>query len=444
MLMSISVFSVYADTNETTENRDSDSDGDGLPDEVEAVSTNTGVNSSTNAEVSSRLVGEVSNQRGAQVRVMQLMRNVEANIEGAEVILEKLRYPPCNCTQYDRMSQIVDSLDVVVIELEEFNYSNPSNEMARDFVSYKQDAVELTSEFRTLAREVLSEEEREEIREELQEIREQKREEFKEQIDERKREFQVDQFRELVVRLDIEGDEYGFVEDLESGNISIQEARQGLAQVIRDRNQEERQEALQRVREIATREGIEARERAQEIQEVVQKRAQTRNERLEKRLVERQDRVRERIENRNVASASTSEVRDNNEQSQQRLEEVRNERLERLNNRIDRARDRVINSGNDRPQVCTREYAPVCARPSFEGCPEGRACQPPRMRTYPNECVAKSRGAQIQYEGKCENSELEMDEDYNSVRSNRGEISDEDNNTSTRVEIESNAEVSSE
>ena len=44
----------------------------------------------------------------------------------------------------------------------------------------------------------------------------------------------------------------------------------------------------------------------------------------------------------------------------------------------------------DRPQVCTREYAPVCA--------VGRGGGP---RTFSNACVARSEGYRVIYPGQC-------------------------------------------
>lgn len=43
----------------------------------------------------------------------------------------------------------------------------------------------------------------------------------------------------------------------------------------------------------------------------------------------------------------------------------------------------------DRPQFCTQQYEPVCAR-------DGQ-----RIRTFGNACSARAEGAQIIYEGSC-------------------------------------------
>ena len=43
----------------------------------------------------------------------------------------------------------------------------------------------------------------------------------------------------------------------------------------------------------------------------------------------------------------------------------------------------------DRPQICTREYAPVCARAGS------------RQRTFSNACMARAAGFRVQHPGQC-------------------------------------------
>lgn len=60
-----------------------------------------------------------------------------------------------------------------------------------------------------------------------------------------------------------------------------------------------------------------------------------------------------------------------------------------------------------RPGACTKEYAPVCGRPSgcANSCPEGAycamLCQIPEPRTYGNSCLLKNEGAELLYKGVC-------------------------------------------
>lgn len=56
---------------------------------------------------------------------------------------------------------------------------------------------------------------------------------------------------------------------------------------------------------------------------------------------------------------------------------------------VDEGPDRPRPPRPDRPQICTQQYAPVCAR-------DGR-----RERTFPNACTARASGARILHPGQC-------------------------------------------
>ena len=408
--------------------------------------------------VSSRVVADVQTQRGAEVRVMQLMRNVEANIQGAELILRVAQ--SCECPEYERMTEIVNLLDVIAVDLEEFDFSRSSREMAQEFVELRSDTVELTTQFRELARQVISsEEEREELRDLTREVRESQREEFKERIEQRVREHQIEQFRELVVRLDIQADE--LVQLVVAGEVSIPDARQRLAQLLRERNQEEREQAVQRVREAQTRENVEVRERVREIQEIVQEQAQIRDERLEERLIDRVQRVEQRVSDRaspqlfeqvcqsagggrsdrasaalfqQVCSGFVGDDSDevSEEEQDRRLQNLRNERLNVLNNRIERVQDRM-QGREETPQACTREYMPVCAQPPMPECPEGRSCAQvmPELETFSNACLARVAGAEVRYRGVCRDEEDRVE---SSTGGGAGKVSVADISISSRTE----------
>lgn len=87
--------------------------------------------------------------------------------------------------------------------------------------------------------------------------------------------------------------------------------------------------------------------------------------------------------------------------------------LTRVSTAADAVREvigREIITVGDAATVCTKEYAPVCARPSGceNTCTAGQyclmMCKMPEPRTYSNRCMAQSAGATLLYEGACQSS----------------------------------------
>lgn len=350
MLMSLFIVSVYADEVDVNVINEPPVVDDNAATTTSVEGGGGGKVSIPEIEISSRVVADVESQSGAQVRVMQLIRNIETNINGAELILQRLEASNNQSNNetslnesYDRLSEIVISLDVIVAELEDFNYSQLPEDMAQEFVMYKSDATALTTEFRELVSNSFTEEEKSQIRSELNEIKKNQREEFKERIDENKRVFHAQKIEELLTRLNIEitGDEYGFISQLEAGNISIGEARQQATELIREENQNRREEIRQQIREDRSKKNIEVQQRVENIKESVGgDYIDERDERLEAKLIQRIDRIKERINQREENAVCPNGVCRN----QEKLEQVKNKRLNALDKRIDKIQNNLVDS----------------------------------------------------------------------------------------------------
>jgi hypothetical protein len=73
-----------------------------------------------------------------------------------------------------------------------------------------------------------------------------------------------------------------------------------------------------------------------------------------------------------------------------------------------------------KPKACTKEYAPVCARPPMPHCPEWRSCIQvmPQPRTYSNKCEAEVANAKISHEWECVSTIRTMDDIINENKEN--------------------------
>ena len=380
-------------------------------DEVNTVNTPPVVTTSTQIEsdintyaVSQRDVEDITINNGAKVRVFQLQRSVYTNIVGAENIISNLRELYIKDIDYDKLYSIVNSLEAILIDLEEFDYDRPHQEMARDFLIHKSDAVALTSKFREYVSSFITNEQREKLRQIYNNSREEVREEYSKRIKEEVKNQNIVHLRNLLNRYNLNTE--FIIEQLENGEITIEQVRERLSMLSSNVTSQQRIEISQRALENRNRQNIEVRERVQEFQEELKEESQIRSERINKRVEKRAQVIESRIVDRStptiIKNLSSEENQQKIAEERRRIEAVRNERLERLNERGEVKDDNLI--------ACTREYAPVCAQPPMPKCSTDLGCPQvmPDLKTYGNSCMARAAGAEIISRGECENQEDEI------------------------------------
>lgn len=244
---------------------------------------------------SQRDVRDVSSINGAKIRLMQLQRSVTVNIRSAEEIIEFLRNEGTTL-DYDKLYEIVDSLELILMDLENFDYTLPSNEMAENFVLLKGEAVRLTSEFRTYLNEELTEEQKENLREIYQVNRNIINEEFKEKIQENIKEQNIAHLRKLL-------EEYGLdtqriITQLENEDITQDQVKDRLKQIAEIEPQQSREEILRRIKEEKTREEVAIREQNDRLRVEIQEKLEQRREEIKNRLISQREVLVERLEER--------------------------------------------------------------------------------------------------------------------------------------------------
>lgn len=298
------------------------------------VTTSIEVESETNQNsISQRDVTDITVNNGAKVRVSQLQRSIKTNINGAENIILNLRETENQNIDFDKLYQIVNSLEVILIDLEEFDYNRPAQEMAREFSLHRSDAVSLTTEFRRYIHSITTPEQRDELRETYNQVREEVRNEFSQKLREEVKNQNLAHLRNLLNNYNLNTE--NIISQIENGEITIEQVRERLSLLASSISSEQRAEISQRASEDKTRQNIQARERVQEIQENLREQAEIRNERLQERLEDRAEIIAKRVSDR----ASPALIQNVNrqlgqqelEEAQRRIEALRNERLDGLN-----------------------------------------------------------------------------------------------------------------
>lgn len=137
----------------------------------------------------------LADQTGAQVRLLQLEKMVEVQIENAQDLVLELETDVVVVDE--RLTEIIEEFESILISIEEFNLNSSTNEVASEYVALKAEAIDLSQEFKNLMTGKFTETKTEEIRERHQENIQVKNEEKNEKLEELKNKYdakKVEQF----------------------------------------------------------------------------------------------------------------------------------------------------------------------------------------------------------------------------------------------------------
>jgi hypothetical protein len=163
---------------------------------------------------------------GSQVRLMQLENGVQWAADFGKHVIDVINDSDYNVSSdaFSRMGDIVSELKDIKTSLDDEISKNDTNSSVEFFVSTKGIIINLTQEFRTIAREQLMQEQRKNI---VQSFREDLRSDIKKLKEELKSKImEFNRGRALNMFLSLKINETAFLERYQCGNITFAEFRQ--------------------------------------------------------------------------------------------------------------------------------------------------------------------------------------------------------------------------
>src|SRR3989344_110543 len=292
------------ETNSTDETSDVPDDNE-TEDETENSDDSEEVDIETEHEVE-----EMDIPPGAQLRILQLQRQLLIHILRANVVIDSLKEIGKNTSE---LENIVAELEI--LKEESKIIADNREEAVQKFVDIKKEARDLIKEFREAVRELTTESERSEIRVKFSSIREDEELiSLNEQIREAIKELHKKRVENVLDSLNVEDEE--LLAKIQSGEIPVEELREKL----REHYSTLPEETKIRVRDNLMKARIEMRtDRIRVITESVD----GRRERLEVRFDERADKL------------------------ERSGHPIASERLRRVSERVDSRRTSGSNSGSD-------------------------------------------------------------------------------------------------
>ncbi|MGM5488532.1 MAG: hypothetical protein ACQESG_06280 [Nanobdellota archaeon] len=248
--------------------------------------------------VAAQQVGVMNTQEGAEVRLLQLEEALAENIESGETVIAEIlaENPDANVSDLQEVIAELEVLKEEVASLREADLN--ATEAAEEFVLVKEEANQLSRDFRTAAQGMLPEEAQERVRERARNATNEEVEQLREQVRGRINEHNAEQVQKFMQKMGKEDSQ--LVEQVRNGQMSTGQAISSVAKEYKGLGQEKRSEALAQVREEKMRAQVHKEsvaERTQNMAQRIQERAEKRQGKVEQKLQEVQQRVNDRVAN---------------------------------------------------------------------------------------------------------------------------------------------------
>ncbi|HDP74209.1 MAG TPA: hypothetical protein ENN46_04640 [Candidatus Woesearchaeota archaeon] len=188
---------------------------------------------------------------GAEVRLLQLKRSITRNILVGNEALEFLAENEPDA-DVEMLNEILDELEALLEQIDDLDMEKPANELAREFVDLKKQAISLTQEFREELREILPEGEISQLRQRARNVEEHEiLDELKEQAHNRIRENNAIKVQEMLSNMGMSDEE--LVDRVRTGDVNAGFAVSELKNRLRSLHGQDVADAAQRIREEASR-----------------------------------------------------------------------------------------------------------------------------------------------------------------------------------------------
>ena len=215
----------------------------------------------------------MNNGLGAQIRLLQLEKTIDIHIAIGNKVIEKAQ----------ELNKTTTDLEAIIVQMQdlkkEVQQTNATADNAvQQFVDLKEEAINLTKEFRDTVRTLFTDEEIQQLREEQQQIRQQRRQEAKE-IRQKIREYNQQRLEQLKTQLGL--NIQNIVNEMKQGNITTEQAKQMIKEEVMKLTPAKRREIYNKAKEARIKQKVKAKEKIAEVMQQFQTRY---NKRLQRRL----------------------------------------------------------------------------------------------------------------------------------------------------------------
>lgn len=261
-------------------------------------------------------VSTMDQKIGAELRLLQLEKAITRNILGGNEVIAQVEE---NGKDASELEALITELEALKLEVQDLN---PDDEGAVEvFVNIKQEAIEISKEFREIARGLLEQGDRLAIASKIKEMDKTELQQYNEQIRNKIHAQNAESVSKTFDALGIENDE--LLAKVENGKATASEVRTEIRNAVQAMTPEEKRAAWTTLKESGVRKDVAVRAKIEKARLNINERKATRLDYL--------NRASERIQNPERKARVQSAL-------EQRSSVIDN-RIDAISNRLDRAKE---------------------------------------------------------------------------------------------------------
>jgi hypothetical protein len=190
---------------------------------------------------------------GAEVRFLQLEKNLERNILQGELVIDEIleKDPAADVTELER---ILEALRVLNQEIVSVDYSQDASLLAQEFILIKAQAKDLTELFRETARQSLGVAEGDMVKQQVQSQFQERFRQLDEQISQARNKYNGERVEDVLSQAGIEDD--SLASQVKEGTLSMVQIRTRLMEKINGLEDHIKEQVKQRLSEQSMRQQV--------------------------------------------------------------------------------------------------------------------------------------------------------------------------------------------
>lgn len=203
-----------------------------------ALAQDTGVNNTTSVdETIDESEGIQLNTIYAEYRFLGIKLAIENNIDKGNDIIERILENDSEA-DVNELENIIVQMEDLLDRIDELNTSAPTTELRDEYILIKEEAKQLTADFRELVKDFFPEEERNMLRKEINERNKERRTELKQMLEKTRNRYNAEKTLELFKELDIEDTD--LIKKVESGEANRGNIQSAVVHAMNALSKEER------------------------------------------------------------------------------------------------------------------------------------------------------------------------------------------------------------